>query len=324
MKMLSWMRNGTKLMLMAAAASWLLMGTVSAETRVTYKSAKSTSSYYQMAVQIAEAIKAGTGGNIIVTVEESQGSVQNVKEVANRSGNYVFTTPPVLVKLAMGGKKMFKDANPKYQDIRSLFVIPSLTMHFVVRADSGIQTFSDLAGKKFLIGKGSFGAREAAKYIKLFGLEGKVKLVDVELNAAVPALKNGQIDGFATAGSYPAPNVIEAAAGTAVRILSLTDEQVAKTKRTKLVIPAGTYPGVDQDVTTTSLPVGAYTTSAMDEDTAYQLTKTFWEQKAAMGKNNAWWKAVTPEGLNTLGARLHPGALKYYIEAGIPIPENLK
>lgn len=323
MKTLDRLKSGTKLMLVAAVAYWLGMGSVYAETRVTYKSAKSTSSYYQMAVQIAEAMKAGTGGSIIVTVEESQGSVQNVKEVANRTGNYVFTTPPVLVKLAKGGKKMFKDANPKYQDIRSLFVIPSLTMHLVVREDSGVKTFNDLEGKKFLIGKGSFGAREAAKYIKLFGLEGKVDLVDVELNAAVPALKNGQIDGFATAGSYPAPNVIEAAAGTKIRILSMSEEQVIKTKRTKLVIPAGTYPGVTQDVTTTSLPVGAYTTTAMDDDTAYQLTKAFWEQKSAMGKTNAWWKAVTPDGLKTLGAKLHPGALKYYKEAGISIPENL-
>ena len=66
-----------------------------AETRVTYKSAKTTSSYYQMAVQIAEAMKKGSNGDIIVTVEESQGSVQNVKEAAKRKGNYVFTTPPV-------------------------------------------------------------------------------------------------------------------------------------------------------------------------------------------------------------------------------------
>ena len=295
-----------------------------AETRVTYKSAKSTSSYFQMAVQIAEAMKSGSGGDIILTVEESQGSVQNVKEVANRAGNYVFTTPPGLVKLAQGGKKMFKDAHPNYQTIHSLFVIPSLTMHLVVRKDTGVRTFADLAGKKFLIGKGSFGAREAAKYIKLFGLEGKIDLIDVELNSAVPALKNRQIDGFATAGSYPAPNVIEAAASTSIYILSMSDEQVAKTKRTRLVIPAGTYPGVDQDVITTSLPVGAYTTAAMDTATAYQLTKTFWEQKASMGKANPWWNGVALNNLGTLGAKLHPGAAKYYAEAGVAIPDHLK
>ncbi len=318
------LKSGFRGLALAALSSVLLIASASAETRITYKSAKSTSSYYQMAVQIAEAVKRGSNGDIIVTVEESQGSVQNVKEVANRSGNYVFTTPPVLIKLAQAGKKMFKDASPRYQTIRSLFVIPSLTMHLVVRADSGIRTFDDLAGRKFLIGKGSFGAREAAKYIKLFGLEGKVDLVDVELNAAVSALKNGQIDGFATAGSYPAPNVIEAAAGTPIRILSMSDEQVKKTKRTRLVIPAGTYPGVDYDVTTTSLPVGAYTTTAMDDDTAYRLTKAFWEQKQALGQANAWWDAVTFDNLQTLGARLHPGALRYYRERGVTIPPSLQ
>jgi len=310
--------------LAVAALLLFCFSAAQAGTRVTYKSAKSTSSYYQMAVQVAEAIKSGTNGNIIVTVEESQGSVQNVKEVANRDANYVFTTPPVLVKLAKAGKKMFKNASPKYQDIRSLFVIPSLTMHFVARKDAGVSKFSDLEGKKFLIGKGTFGAREAEKYLNLFGLKGKVKLVDVELSAAVPALKNGQIDGFATAGSYPAPNVIEAAAGSEISLISLTEEQVAQTKRTKLVIPKGTYPGVDIDITTTTLPVGAYTTTAMDNETAYQLTKAFWEQKSAMGKTSPWWNAVTMDGLNTLGATLHPGAVKYYTEAGRAIPANLQ
>lgn len=51
------------------------LGTAVAETRITYKSAKAGSSYYQMGVELAQAMKAGSNGNIIVTVEESQGSV---------------------------------------------------------------------------------------------------------------------------------------------------------------------------------------------------------------------------------------------------------
>jgi TRAP transporter TAXI family solute receptor len=297
--------------------------TAQAQTRITYKSAKSTSSYYQMAVQIAEAMKSGSGGDIIVTVEESQGSVQNVKEVAARTGNYVFTTPPVLVKLANAGKAMFKDkTHPRFAEIRALFPIPSLTMHFVMRADSGVSSFADLEGKTLLIGKGSFGAREGAKYLKLFGLEGKVDLADVELSAAVPALKNRQIDGFVTAGSYPAPNVIEAAAGTGVSLLSLSDDQVAKTKRTRLVIPAGTYPGVDGDVVTTSLPVVAYTTTSMDDDTAYRLTRTYWQQKQSMGAGAAWWNGVSAELLSNISGKIHPGALRYYQEAGMAVPDT--
>lgn len=313
-----------KYMSIAAITGSLFVGnTALSETRVTYKSAKSSSSYYQMAVQIAEAVKTGTNGDIILTIEESQGSVQNVLEAAVRPGNYVFTTPPVLVRLAGAGKAMFKDKqNPKFADIRALFPIPSLTMHFVVRSDSGIKNFADLEGKNILIGKGSFGAKEGAKYLELFGLKDKVTLANVELSNAVPALKNKQIDGFVTAGSYPAPNVIEAAAGTGVSVLSLDDAQIAKTKRTKLVIPAGTYAGIDTDITTTSLPVVAYTTTNMDDATAYALTKTYWEQKKKMGADHAWWNGVTADLLNNIDGKLHPGAIKYYKENNINVPKS--
>lgn len=311
-----------KTALAGAAALALVASAASAETRVTYKSAKSTSSYYQMAVQIAEAMKAGSNGDIIVTVEESQGSVQNVMETRARGGDYVFTTPPVLVSLAQGGKAMFKDkGDPKFDEIRALFPIPSLTMHFVMSADSGVTDFASMEGKTILLGKGSFGAREGEKYLKLFGLEGKVKIADVELSNAVPALKNGQIDGFVTAGSWPAPNVIEAAASTGVNVVSLNDDQIAASKRTRLTIPAGTYAGQTADITTTSLPVVAYTTTAMDDDTAYALTKTYWAQKKKMGMDAAWWNGVDAGLMENITGKIHPGAIRYYKEAGIALTD---
>jgi TRAP transporter TAXI family solute receptor len=227
----------------------------------------------------------------------------------------------VLVKLAQAGKAMFKGkSNPKFNNIRALFPIPSLTMHFVMSAESGVSKFSDLEGKTILLGKGSFGAKEGAKYLKLFGLGGKVKLANVELNNAVPAIKNRQIDGFVTAGSYPAPNVIEAAAGIGVTLISLSDAQVKKSKRTRLIIPAGTYPGIDTDTVTTSLPVIAYTISNMNNETAYQLTKTYWNQIASMGKAFPWWNGVSGKMLTNIYGKIHAGALRYYDEAGINVP----
>ncbi|MEJ8473415.1 TAXI family TRAP transporter solute-binding subunit [Roseibium algae] len=313
--------SALRLSLLAVAGIALTLP-ASAETRITYKSAKSSSSYYQMGVQIAEAMKAGTNGDIIVTVEESQGSVQNVMETRARGADYVFTTPPALVGLAQSGKAMFEGkTSPKFADIRALFPIPSLTMHFVMSKESEVNDFTDLEGTTLLLGKGSFGAREGTKYLKLFGLEGKVKLAEVELSNAVPALKNGQIDGFVTAGSWPAPNVIEAAASTDVNVLSLTDEQIAKTKRAKIVIPAGTYAGQETAITTTSLPVVAYTTTAMDDDTAYQLTKTFWETKAKMSETARWWDGVDQGLMGTITGKIHPGAVRYYEEAGFTLTD---
>ena len=296
-----------------------------AETRVTYKSAKSSSSYYQMAVQIAEAMQEASDGEISVTVEESQGSVQNVMEVRARGGDYVFTTPPVLVSLAQGGKAMFEGkGDPAFDDIRALFPIPSLTMHFVMSEESGAKTFDDLKGKTILLGKGSFGAKEGEKYLELFGVQDEVNIADVELSNAVPAMQNGQIDGFVTAGSWPAPNVVEAAASTGVHVLSLSDEQIAETKRAKLVIPAGTYAGQDEDIVTTSLPVVAFTTTKMDDDTAYQLTKTYWEQKASMAEAAKWWGGVDEALMENITGQIHPGAVRYYEEAGFTLTDAQK
>ncbi|WP_412049669.1 TAXI family TRAP transporter solute-binding subunit [Hoeflea sp. Naph1] len=313
------MKNKTAIIALGLCAA-LVSSAALAETRITYKSAKSSSSYYQMGVQIAEAMKAGTNGDIIVTVEESQGSVQNVMEAKSRGGDYVFTTPPALVGLAQAGKAMFEGkGDPKFDEIRALFPIPSLTMHFVMSVDSGVTDFAGMEDKTILLGKGSFGASEGEKYLKLFGLEGKVNLAEVELSNAVPALKNGQIDGFVTAGSWPAPNVIEAAASTDVVVLSLSDDQIAQSKRSKLVIPAGTYNGQDSDITTTSLPVAAFATTAMDEEAAYQLTKTFWEGKATMSEGAPWWNGVDKALMANITTKLHPGAIRYYQEAGFEL-----
>ena len=296
------------------------LGSAHADTRVTYKSAKAGTSYYQMGVELAQTLKSGTNGQIIVTLEESQGSVQNVMEAATRTGNYVFTTPPSLATAAMQDKGAFeKKPSPKYKEIRALFPIPSLTMHFVTRADAGIKSFADLAGKNVLVGKGTFSANEGTKYLKLFGLDGKVNLANVELNNAVPALKNKQIDAFVTAGSFPSPNVIEAAASLPVVVLSMTDDQVKQTGAARAVIPANTYAGQTAEIVTTSLPVIAYTTTQMNDKTAYELTKTFWEQRAKMAATAPWWKGVTPDMLANIPGKIHPGALRYYKEQNFPL-----
>src|SRR5690606_14753229 len=94
-----------------------------AQTRVTLKSATASSSYYVMMVQLGEVLRAETKGQIQATIEESQGSVQNVKEAAKRPGNFVFTTPPSLLSAAREGRKPF-EGETGYDTVRTLFVMP--------------------------------------------------------------------------------------------------------------------------------------------------------------------------------------------------------
>jgi len=188
--------------------------------------------------------------------------------------------------------------------------------------NSGVSDFAGMEGKTILLGKGSFGAKEGAKYLKMFGLEGKVTLAEVELSNAVPALKNGQIDGFVTAGSFPAPNVIEAAASAGATVISLNEDQVKQSKRTRLVIPANTYAGQSDDIITTSLPVVAFTTTDMDNATAYALTKTYWENKGALGAAAQWWNGVSLDMLSNILTEIHPGAVSYYKQAGATLAQH--
>jgi hypothetical protein len=74
----------------------LVTPTGHAETRLAFKSAQTTSPYYQMALQIAAATAAASGGELIIDVEDSQGPVQNLEEAAMRAESYVFTTPPAV------------------------------------------------------------------------------------------------------------------------------------------------------------------------------------------------------------------------------------
>ncbi len=319
-------------LLALAFAAWIFLGdgvAAQAQTRVTLKSATAGSSYYLMMVQLGEALKTASGGQLSPTVEESQGSVQNVKEAARRAGNFVFTTPPGLLADARDGKPPFTGESG-YDAIRSLFPIPGITMHWVVRADAGVQSLADLAGKDFIAGgRGTAGQRLTAAALTALGLDGKVKLIDTELGSAPGAVRNKQVVGYGTAATHPSPQVQELAATAPIRLLGLSPEELVKVRAidassAPITIPKGTYTGVDYDVTTLAIPVAAYATTRMDDASAHAVTKAFWEQHEALAKQNPWWGGVSRDMLGTLGAKLHPGALRYYGEAGIAVRDALR
>ncbi len=305
-----------------------LAGTVHAQERLTLKSAKSSSSYYVMMVQLSEMVKEASDGEVLPTVEESQGSVQNVKESFVRSGNFLFTTPPSLLAAAREGEAPFEgEAN---EEARTLFVMPFVTVHFVVGEDAGVDGIADLAGKTFIAGgKGTFCEKRSSTILEALGLLEDIDVVEVELSAAGPAMRDGKVDGFATCSSHPTPQLVELATTTPVKVLSFTDEQRETVLELDplsgpLTIAAGTYEGQEQPVQTVGVPVGAYGTTRMSDDVAYFITSTFWEWKEKLASENRWWQGVQPSMIRQMGVELHPGARRYYEEEGVEIPSDLR
>ena len=294
-----------------------------AETRLVLKSARQASTYYAFAVGQSNAIMAGAP-DVEVTVEDSPGSMVNVKESRTRE-NFLFTSPPILIASALEAKGKFEEGG--YEKIRSLWPIPGLVMHWIVREDTGVKSLRDLVGKRFIPGgAGSAGARFTIQVLETMGIKEKVKLLEVDLSEGVQAVKNRRAVGFSTASSAPAGLVSEIAATTPIRLLELEDADYQKVSKNfaRYIIPSGTYKGVDYDVKTMSLLVGTYTTADLPEEVAYRITKAFWENRKVWEKSHPAMKLVKIEGLNQLAAKVHPGALRYYSETGFKVSDALK
>ncbi len=299
-----------------------------ADTQLTLKSASSSSSYYVMTVQLAEMLRAESDGDIRPTVEESQGSVQNVMEAGTRPGAFLFTSPPNLIDDAFAGNEPF-DQGGDYDGIRTLFPMPFITIHFVVRDDSGIESVSDLAGHTFIPGgTGTFCATQTATVLDLLDLSDDLDMPEMELAGAPDALRNNQADGYATCSSHPTPQVQELASTLDVRVLSFTEEEreriISENPAAGAVtIAGGTYSGQDEDVETVAVPVGAYGTN-MDDETARFVVEQFWQQREGLAEENPWWAGVTSELVAQLSAPLHPGVIDFYEEQGVEIPDDMR
>ena len=318
--------TGRRRLFSATAACALALGMAlpaGASERITLKSAASTSSYYVMMVQLAEMLRAT--GDFSPTVEESQGSVQNVKEAAVRSGNFLFTTPPSLLRAAAASTGAF-EGDPAFAGARTLFVMPYVTLHVVARADAGIESMADLAGKTFVPGgTGTFCEGRTRAVLDALGLSESVNLVDLELSAAANAMRNRRIDAYSTCSSHPTPGVTELATTLDVVLVSLTEEERDKVvaldaQSGPITIGAGTYRGQTQDVPTVGVPVGAFGTVEMSDEAAYAIVRTFWENKDALAGEQPWWAGVSTDLVQHLWAEVHPGAARYYEEIDVAVP----
>lgn len=220
------------------------------------------------------------------------------------------------------GLEPFTEPQDKIVNLAYIYVEP---LHVIVRADSDIQSIADLKGKTI----GTFAPGNSAELVcrQLLSLHDMtyddVKTSFGSASDLAEQFKDGLIDAIIYATALPASTVTDITTSKDIRLLNITDEELEGMQTLNdaffpTVIPAGTYPGVNEDTNT----IGAYQhlicSSELDEEFVYEVTKSLVKNIDQIKDAHVAFSALTPELMATdVGIPFHPGAERYYREAGL-------
>jgi TRAP transporter TAXI family solute receptor len=309
--------------LMLALAALALAGSAQAQQFFRIGTGGTSGTYYPVGGMIANAVS--QPGKIIVTAQASNGSVANVTAISGGAMESGFTQADV-ASWAYSGKGVY-EGKPKVADLRLIATLYPESVHLVARKGSGIKTVFDLKGKRVALDEPGSGTLVDAKLIlAAYGLsESDIKPEYVKPNQAGDKMKDGALDAFFFVGGSPAGAIAElASSGAGIELIPIDGPQAEKLRHASPffavdVIPAETYKGVGR-VQTLALGAQWVTSAKADTQTVYEITKALFSESTqkTLAAGHAKGKLITKENaVKGAGIPFHPGAEKFYREAGL-------
>jgi len=304
--------------------------------------AATTGTYFQIGGMLANAISKPPGSRdcdrggscgvagLVAVAQATQGSLENVEAVGGGRLESALAQSDVALG-AYSGTGLFKGKPP----IKSLRVIAALfpeSVHLVVRADGPIAGVKDLRGKRVGLGEKESGTLVDARLIlEAAGLAEKdVKGDYRNLSLAAASLSHDELDAFFLFGGYPVPAISELASTAPTRLVPIVGDVADRLTHkysffTAETIPGNTYPGIDQATPTIGTRALWIVSADVPDDLVYSITRSLWhdgnrhilDQGHPMGQ-----KIRLQSALEGVVIPLHPGAERFYKEAGMQIPEE--
>ncbi len=193
---------------------------------------------------------------------------------------------------------------------------------------SGIKTFSDLKGKKISVGAaGGSMHKFMSMYLKAHGIdpEKDVKLFHLPPMESVDALRDGRIDAVMEIAAIPTAALTDLSITHPITIIEFAPGLREKFLKENpmfvpLTIPAGTYKGVDKDVPTVGMLAIWACRKDLPEDIVYEIVKAIYSNEglAYLKKVHSAAQSITREdAAKNMPIPIHPGAIKFYKEAGL-------
>lgn len=255
--------------------------------------------------------------------QASNGGIDNLNQIADGESQVSIAISSNCWQSFNGTDSFKGNANKDLRVIAGLYFNPN---QVVATKKSGIEQIADVRGKHFAVAAaGSSVEGECKNHFTAVGMNypSDIQAEYIAFGDAADMLQNGTIDGAWIMSGAPAAAVSQACSA-GCHLVNIGDDVIASLKKdypwyAKFTIPAQTYPGQDSDVQTSAIKMVMFTSTSLDEETVYQLTKTLWEHIAELGEAQKNLKGLTPEAavVDIAGLPLHDGAAKYYKEKEI-------
>jgi len=259
-----------------------------------------------------------------VKAQSSAGSVENLRKV-NKGKSHFGVVYSGHVYLGRHGR--LKNDPNKYENVLAVSFLYGAPAQLVVRADSGIKSVKDLAGKKVGVGNAGSGAfANCELFFSHMGVWDNIERNAMGYNDAAAAFGNNQLDAFWLFTAFPSGAVIMAAQTNDIELLNLGKDAQESGFFTqypyfsKLIVPAGTYKGVDEDSPSFQDSALWVANAKVPDDVVYKLLSTIYtdEGLAHMRAQKKTFKEMAVEtGINGIVTPLHPGAEKFWKEKGL-------
>jgi TRAP transporter TAXI family solute receptor len=259
-----------------------------------------------------------------IRAQSSGGSVENLRKVNTGRMNFGVVYSG---HVYLGRNGMMKNDPNKYEDVLAVAYIYGAPAQLIVRADSGIKSVKDLAGKKVGVGNAGSGAfANCELFFTHMGVWDKIERNAMGYNDAASAFGNNQLDAFWLFTAFPSGAVIMAAQTNDIAMVDL-DADAAASKFyekypyfAKLNIPAGTYKGVDNDTPSFQDSTLIVASSKTPEDVVYKLLSVIFTEeglKHMVGQKKTFKEMSIENGAKGIVTPMHPGAEKFWKEKGV-------
>jgi len=338
---LSWQRVSLSVRWLTGLAAGVLVLSACTENLSTNRpyiltTATSGGTYYPVGVALATITKSRlheTHG-ISLSAISSAGSMENIKLLRDNQAQFAILQG-IFAAWAWNGDGPIR--NPQ-QDLRSVAALWTNVEHFVLLnellVDGSIMDLNKLDGQRFVIGARNSGAERSGDYILTsLGIDyrSRFNVAFMGYGASANAIQDGTVVGMNVPAGPPVSAITRAFAvvGEDISLLEFSDQHLEAVNQQyalwqRWTIAAGTYPNQTEDVQSIAHPNVLAVRADVPDDDVYQVTKTIWENLAALHEIHKATREMKLElALVGVGAPLHPGAARYYREQGIDIPAAL-